>query len=160
VELTKDGLLKWKAVGDVAVFTFTRGRIRDEREVLRKLDGLGNYIKFEGGRKIVLDLSNMEYLSSAGVGILVGLLKKSKGGDGALKLCSLQEPIRELFELLRLNTIFEVYPTLDAALASFGTATNPARQEREAARGDDAPHAPEGRGWEDRRSAATPGRRP
>jgi anti-sigma B factor antagonist len=119
VELTKDGLLKWKAVGDVAVFTFTRGRIRDELEVLKKLDGLGKYINFEQGRKIILDLSNMEYLSSAGVGILIGLLKKSKGRDGAFKLCSLQEPLRELFDLLRLNNIFEVYSTLDAAVASF-----------------------------------------
>ena len=119
MELINDDLLKWSAVGEVSVFTFTRGRIRDEREILRKLDGLGGYIKFEGGRKIVLDLSNVEYLSSAGVGILVGLLKRSKSGGGAFKLCSLQEPIRELFDLLRLNSIFEVYPTVDAAVASF-----------------------------------------
>lgn len=119
MELTKDGLLSWKAVGEVAVFTFTRGRIRDERGILKKLDGLGNYIKFEGGRKIILDLSNLEYLSSAGVGVLVGLLKKSKAGAGDFKLCSLQEPIRELFELLRLTSIFEVYPSLDEAVASF-----------------------------------------
>jgi anti-sigma B factor antagonist len=119
VELTNDGLLKWKAVGDVAVFTFTRGQIKDEREIFKKLDGLRSYVKFENGRKVILDLSNLEYLSSAGIGRLVALLKKSKDGGGAFKLCSLQEPIREIFDLLRLNSIFDVYPSLEAALASF-----------------------------------------
>jgi anti-sigma B factor antagonist len=66
-----------------------------------------------------MNLENIEYLSSAGLGNLVGLLKKSRRSNGLFKLCCLQEPIQELFEVMRLTKIFEIFKTESEAVKSF-----------------------------------------
>jgi anti-sigma B factor antagonist len=53
------------------------------------------------------------------LGVLIGLLKKVRSGDGVLKLCSLREPIQEIFQVMRLDKIFEIFPEQQAALESF-----------------------------------------
>jgi anti-sigma B factor antagonist len=119
MEITKEELLTTKVVDGVVVIGFNRGRIRDEREILKTLESLGRYIESKTGLNIVLDLSNIEYLSSAGLGHLVGLLKKARGRQSTLKICSLREPIQELFEVMRLTKIFDIYAGVDEATASF-----------------------------------------
>jgi anti-anti-sigma factor len=104
-------------VDGVAVIRFERGCIREEREILLTLESLGRHIESKKGLKIVLDLKNVEYLSSAGLGHLVSLLKKSKANDGVLKICSLQEAIAELFDVMHLDKIFEICPSAEEALA-------------------------------------------
>ena len=64
-------------------------------------------------------MSNIEYLSSAGLGALVGLLKKVRCNKGELKLCCLHNQIYELFEVMRLEKIFDLFPSQDAALKDF-----------------------------------------
>jgi len=122
MELSKEGLLTHKVIDDVVVIGFNRGRIRDEREILKMLESLGRYIESKSGLKVVLDLSNVEYLSSAGLGHLVGLLKKCRSRGSVLKLSCLREPILELFEVMRLTKIFEIYPQVDSAVETFKAA--------------------------------------
>ena len=118
MDLTKDGLLKTKLVDGVAVITFERGRIREEREILLTLESLGRYVESKQGLKIVLDMSHVEYLSSAGLGHLVGLLKKFRANGGTLKICCMQDPIQELFAVMHLDKIFAIFPDVEAALVS------------------------------------------
>jgi len=115
----KEGLVTSRLEGDVAVVSFNRGRIRDEREILKALESLGRYIESRTCLRILLDLGNIEYLSSAGLGHLVGLLKKCRTRGGNLKLSGLNEAIRELFEVMRLDRIFELFPSVGEALESF-----------------------------------------
>jgi anti-anti-sigma factor len=118
---TKDGIVRYKTTGKVVVVSFQRGRIREEREILKALEELGKYIETHSGTSVLLNLDNVEYLSSAGLGNLVGLLKKSRRSNGHFKLCSLQTSILELFEVMRLTKIFEIFDTEDAAVSSFAT---------------------------------------
>jgi anti-sigma B factor antagonist len=141
MELTKEGLLTSQVIDGVVVIGFSRGRIRDEREILKTLESLGRYIESKSGLKIVIDLANIEYLSSAGLGHLVGLLKKSRGKGSTLKLCSLREPIQELFDVMRLTKIFEIYPSVKEAAESFKTGSQNPNQNSNSAPG--APPAPE-----------------
>ena len=119
MDLTKEGLLTSHVVDGVVVIGFSRGGLRDEREILKTLESLGRYVDSKSGLKITLDLSNVEYLSSAGLGHLVGLLKKARSRGSCLKLCSLQECIQELFEVMRLTRIFDIHPGVTEAVASF-----------------------------------------
>jgi len=119
MESTKDGIVRIVAVGGVVVVNFQRGRIREEREILKALEDLGKHIESHPGAKVLLDMGNIEYLSSAGLGNLVGLLKKSRRSSGLFRLCCLQEPILELFEVMRLTKIFEIFETEALAIASF-----------------------------------------
>ncbi len=115
-------IVRAENVGNVVVVSFQRGRIREEREILKALEDLGKYIETHAGASVLLDLENVEYLSSAGLGNLVGLLKKSRRANGKFRLCCLQESILELFEVMRLTAIFEIHETREEAVASFAPA--------------------------------------
>lgn len=84
------------------------------RETVKSLIG-------EGKKKIVLDMSNVTYIDSAGLGILVGAYVSAKTHGGLIKLCALGYKFREVLQITRLVTIFEVYDTPAAAVASFQT---------------------------------------
>jgi anti-sigma B factor antagonist len=107
------------AGNDVRVVNFQRGWIREEREILKALEDLGKYIETHPGLRLLMNLEHIEYLSSAGLGNLVGLLKKSRRSNSQFKLCCLQEPIEELFEVMRLTKIFEIFKTEAEAVKSF-----------------------------------------
>ncbi len=127
MDAKKDGNVQMNAVGNVVVVNFHRGRIREEREILKALEELGKYIESHPNANVLLNLENIEYLSSAGLGNLVGLLKKSRRSNGHFKLCRLQEPIFELFEVMRLTKIFEIHDTEEAAVKSFAAPAAVAR---------------------------------
>jgi len=78
-----------------------------------------------GERKFVVDLAGIEYVSSAGLRVLLMLAKKLSGGAGRLALCGLNPPVREVFEIAGLGTLLALYPTRDAALAAAEAAVPP-----------------------------------
>ena len=118
MDLTKEEILDIEMAGDIHVIRFQRGRIRDEREVLRALETLNQEAGAERDARLVVDLAQIEYLSSAGLGYLVGLLKKLRLGGGNLRLCGLRPSIFELFEVMRLTQIFDIESSADAAIAA------------------------------------------
>jgi anti-anti-sigma factor len=72
----------------------------------------------QGQGKVVLDLSELDYLSSAGLRSLVGLTRNLKGRQGQLILCRLQKYVAEVISLSGLGTLIPVFDTLEEALAS------------------------------------------
>jgi len=72
-----------------------------------------------GHTQVVLDLSNVEYMSSAGLRELVTALKKVKRGTGDLRLASPSPRVMEVLELAGLDSIFEIYPNQVEAVGSF-----------------------------------------
>lgn len=69
----------------------------------------------QGHRLIVLDLERVEFMDSGGLSALFSCLK-TVGPKGALVLCSVQKPVESLFDLTRVNRVFKVFKTLEAAL--------------------------------------------
>ncbi|HWZ97749.1 MAG TPA: STAS domain-containing protein [Candidatus Dormibacteraeota bacterium] len=72
-----------------------------------------------GKQKIVLDMSNVTYIDSAGLGILVAAHVSAKKQGASISLCALGQKFREVLQLTRLLTIFDVYDTRTAAVDSF-----------------------------------------
>lgn len=72
-----------------------------------------------GGRKFLIDFSGTGYIDSSGLGVLVSLSKKIREQGGELRLASLNEDLRALFELTKLDTLFQISNNRDEALASF-----------------------------------------
>jgi len=72
-----------------------------------------------GKKKIVLDMSNVTYIDSAGLGLLVASYVSAKTQGTSIKLCALGHKFHEVLQITRLLTIFEVYDTQAAAIASF-----------------------------------------
>jgi anti-sigma B factor antagonist len=70
--------------------------------------------------RICMDLENLEYLSSAGIKVLISVLKTCKRWNrGNLYLANMSPYIAEVFELAGLTPLFKVYPSLVEAVGSF-----------------------------------------
>jgi len=74
--------------------------------------------KLEQHNRIVIDLSNVEFIDSAGVGTLISCLRIVTEREGQLRLCGLNRAVRVLFELMRMHRLFEVHPDRQSALSS------------------------------------------
>ena len=73
----------------------------------------------EGKKKIVLNMDNITFIDSAGLGTLVAAHHSAKGQGSALKLCHLGTKFQEVLQITKLMTIFDVYNTEAEAVASF-----------------------------------------
>jgi anti-anti-sigma factor len=69
-----------------------------------------------GGRKVVLDCTALDYISSAGLRVLLGTAKRLSGAGGALRLFGLNETVREVFDISGFSTILAVFATEADAL--------------------------------------------
>jgi len=70
---------------------------------------------------LVIDLANLKYMSSAGMGVLVHGLKKTRQGKGDLRLAHLSPKMRRVFLITQFTHHFAVYPSLDEAINSFSS---------------------------------------
>jgi anti-sigma B factor antagonist len=82
-----------------------------KQKVLEELEG--------GARKFLIDFSGTGYIDSSGLGVLVSLSKKIREQGGELRLANLNEDLRTLFELTKLDTLFHIASSRPEALASF-----------------------------------------
>ncbi len=81
-------------------------RFKDEMRRLTE-DGQGD---------VLLDLAAVEFLDSSGLGALVSAMK-ALGPDRRLDLAALSTTVAKVFQLTRMDTVFRIYPSADAALA-------------------------------------------
>ena len=68
---------------------------------------------------IVIDMSDVDFIDSSGLGSLVSCLRLVNKENGDIKLASLQDQIRGLLELTRLHRIFQIYDNRESALNSY-----------------------------------------
>jgi anti-sigma B factor antagonist len=65
---------------------------------------------------LVVDLGQVDYVSSAGLRVLLIAVKKVKGGGGKLALCAIQPQVREVFDISGLSAVFSIHPERAAAV--------------------------------------------
>jgi len=73
----------------------------------------------EGKNNLVIDLQDVRFVDSSGLGSLVSGFKNASARNGNLKLSGLQPQVKSMFELTRLHRVFEIFPGAEDALASF-----------------------------------------
>jgi len=73
----------------------------------------------QSARKFVFDCSTLEFLDSTGLGVLLLCLKESMKKDGDIRLAEVNETVRMVLEITRADEIFQVFPTVEEAVASF-----------------------------------------
>ncbi len=67
-------------------------------------------------QRLVVDLSEVSYIDSAGLAALIEAMQKVEGYGGKFMLAGLQETLRSIFEISRLDQVFQIFPDTDAAL--------------------------------------------
>jgi len=73
-----------------------------------------------GTRQLVLELADVHYVDSSGLGAMVAGLKHARSAGGDIRLCALQADVRAVFEMTRLTKIVRIHVTRQDAVASWG----------------------------------------
>ena len=71
-----------------------------------------------GAKKVAMDFSNLDYISSAGLRVLLGAAKKMRASGGSLRMFGLNQSVREVFEISGFSSILSVYPSEADALGA------------------------------------------
>jgi len=103
-------------IDDIDVLEF-EGRLdaSSAQEIKDKVSALAK----ENRINLVIDMAAVEFMDSSGLGSLVGSLRLVNELGGDIKIASLQDPVRAIFELTRLHRIFEIFDDSGAAARSF-----------------------------------------
>ncbi|MCX7772754.1 MAG: STAS domain-containing protein [Clostridia bacterium] len=89
-------------------------RISTQNEFKDYLDKL---FENHGSKIVVLDMENVSYMNSAGIGIIVDTFKNFRDAGGRLVLSGLAPDITKLFEVTKLNRFIEIYTYVDDAVS-------------------------------------------
>jgi anti-anti-sigma factor len=69
--------------------------------------------------KIIIDLKGIEYIDSSGFGCFLSVMRAARNNYGALKFVNPEPKVMDLFLMLQLNTVFEIYDDIDTCINSF-----------------------------------------
>ena len=91
---------------------------RLDAESTRKFDAACDRWVQGGAIHLVLDLAELQYISSAGLGSILRVTQKLQGAGGAVLLCGVKGLVREVFEVTHLLSLFKVFDSVEAACQS------------------------------------------
>jgi anti-sigma B factor antagonist len=109
--------IEMRTIGDVRVLDCS-GKITLGEGTMTVRNTVLDILK-EGGKKIILNLADVNYIDSSGIGELVRTYITVSSSGGQFKLLNLTKKIQELLQITKLLTVFQVYDGESAALASF-----------------------------------------
>lgn len=72
----------------------------------------------QGVHYVVIDMSELNYVSSMGLRSFLSIAKVLNEKNGTLRLCGVSGLVRQVFEITRLSSVFSMHATLDSALAA------------------------------------------
>ena len=78
-----------------------------------------NEVISSGSKKLAIDLAEVSFIDSSGLGALVAVLRAANQQGGSVKLFRLKPEIRMIIELTRLNKVFDIFNTEEEILVSF-----------------------------------------
>jgi anti-sigma B factor antagonist len=93
--------------------------VKEERLDANNSDELKSQLNrlFETGTKdVIVDLKEVRFIDSSGLGVLVSGFKNASTRQGTIKLSGLQTQVKSMFELTRLHRVFDIFATVDDAL--------------------------------------------
>jgi len=72
----------------------------------------------QGKRRIIIDLKDVEWMNSSGLGILIGAITTLRNNNGSLILVNISERIENLLKITKLHNLFTIYPDVETAVKS------------------------------------------
>jgi len=109
--------IETRTVGDVHILDCS-GKITLGEGTMAVRNQVRDVLK-NGGKKIILNLADVNYIDSSGIGELVSSYTTVTNQGGKLKLLSLTKKIQELLAITKLLTVFSVYDDEQTAVNSF-----------------------------------------
>jgi len=107
------------SAGDVSVVLVTERRLQDQGVIQELGAELDSLVSDEKPKNLLLNLSRVEFVSSAALNRLISYYNRVKKAGGQLKLTNLKPQIEEVFAITRLNKHFDIYEDESSALSSY-----------------------------------------
>jgi len=107
---------------NATIVTPTDEKILEESDIQALQDTIVSVIEQAERINMILDFCNVQFLSSAALGLLIRISKKIYERNGQLKLCNIAPKIYEIFKITRLNQIFDIYEDRTGAIQSLSGA--------------------------------------
>lgn len=111
--------LEINEVGDVTVVQFRDRKIIDDIDIQEAGRELFRLVEVDGRRKILLNFSRVDFISSAILGKFLTLKKKVAAAGGVLKMCSIRPEDFEVFQITKMDREFDIQDDEADALAAF-----------------------------------------
>ena len=108
--------LKTRKVEDVVVLDLS-GKLTIGEPVLQLRETLRTFTT-EGARKFILNLGDVGYIDSSGLAVLIETMQGVEEYGGMFALAGMQETVRSIFEIARLDQVFRIFPDVNSALAA------------------------------------------
>ena len=124
-DLEKNGMAQYRRIGvtqnnDVAIVSFNDKKILDEASIQELGAELFGLVEQQKMGDILLNFTNVEFLSSAALGKLITLDRKVKASKGRMKMCNIRPEIFEVFQITKLNKVFDIRKDETEAMTAFG----------------------------------------
>lgn len=112
--------MKTERSGDFVTLTPAGGHLdaSNRDEFRASLEAAANEATAAGLHSLVLDLSNVRFVDSSGLGVIMATLRRIRGSGGDMVACNIQSQVRVLFDLIRLDRVMSVYDDRTAAAAA------------------------------------------
>lgn len=111
--------LEVSEVGAVTVVRFVDRKILDAANIQELGDELFGLVEQDNRKNLLLNFSNVEFMSSAALNKLIVLNKKVQSAGGKMRLSNLRPEIYDVFVITRLNTVFDIKSDEADALTAF-----------------------------------------
>jgi anti-sigma B factor antagonist len=98
----------------ITVFHLT-GEIIDKLQAAEFVENC-NTLAASGKTHFILELSELRYMNSSGLNVLVNVLTKARNSGGEVVVCNLSKKVKDLLVITKLDTIFHILPTVEDAI--------------------------------------------
>jgi anti-sigma B factor antagonist len=111
--------LRVKQVSDVTQVEFIDRNILDEANIHQIGEEIAGLVDASPSPKLLISFSSVDHLSSAALGTLITINNKVKNRKGQLRLANIDPQIYEVFKITKLDKLFQIHDTTEAAMGSF-----------------------------------------
>jgi len=112
-----------QTIKNVTIVNFVDSAIMDTLKIQELAGQLYDLVDKQNIKRLILDFSQVRFLSSQTLGVLLNLRKKMDAIKGRLVICGMRKELHKLFRITRVDKIFDFYDNEQQALNSFGVYT-------------------------------------
>lgn len=105
-----------KTVKNIFFITFN-GDLLGAGDNLELMDSINDALN-QGIKKVVINMSNVKYMNSSGIGVLITIYTKLKNRSGEAVVCNVADAIMKLLVMTKLDAVIKIFPTETEAIAN------------------------------------------
>jgi anti-sigma B factor antagonist len=127
--MTKETMLAFESHGRITVGTIESASVLDALNVSEFGQAVLGFVERQRELQLLLDFSNVNYLSSAVLTELLRIKEAAEQGGGALRLCGLNDDIRKVFTITNLDKVLTLYGDTEDGITKFERALDRAKED-------------------------------